>query len=173
MPSIQRVSVPESSLLARYLQGDAYADCYTTVIAGSVSHADYVTAFYTSPVFKLERRILRWAVARPSTDAQARQLALGEIDTFSAWRVEARADQQLLLCDLHGRTRSWLMVVPGDAAEATSTRLYFGSAVVPVANRKTGRLTMGWAFTVLLGFHQRYSIVLLRSAHRRLQARDR
>ena len=58
----------------------AYTDCYTADISGPVSHAQYVTAFYTTAVFKLERLILKWAVSRPSTDAQAEQMAAGAID---------------------------------------------------------------------------------------------
>jgi len=51
-------------------------------------------AFYTTLVFKLERLILKLAVSRPSTDAQAKQLAAGSIDEFSAWHVEARSENQ-------------------------------------------------------------------------------
>ncbi len=63
-----------------------------------------MTAFYTTGVFKLERRILKWAVARPSTDEQARQLAAGAIDAFfAAWRVERPHElPQLLLFDFSG-----------------------------------------------------------------------
>ena len=71
-----------------------------------------MTAFYTTWLFRLERWILRLAVARPSTDEEAHQLARGEREAFAAWSVEARAPDQLLMCDFTGRTRSWLMVVP-------------------------------------------------------------
>jgi hypothetical protein len=37
-----------------------------------VTLAEYVNAFYTTRVFRLERIILKWAVSRPSTDAQAK-----------------------------------------------------------------------------------------------------
>jgi hypothetical protein len=49
----------------------------------------------------------------------------GELAKFSAWRVEASAPNQLLLCDFMGRTRSWLMSAnlgDGGAAQAR-TRL--------------------------------------------------
>ena len=52
------------------------------------------------------------------------------------------------------------------------TRLYFGSAVVPVANAGSGEDSIGFAFRALLGFHKLYSRVLLRSAAARL-ARQR
>jgi hypothetical protein len=70
-----------------------------------VTQARYVEAFYTTPVFRIERRLLAGAMSRPSTDDDARRLATGRADTFSAWRVEARLDDQLLMCDVTGRTR--------------------------------------------------------------------
>ena len=130
MCSILPRPLPDTSLLSRYrlLQG-AYTDCYAIEIAGRVSQAEFVEAFYTTWVFKLERTILKWAVAKPSTDAQAALLAQGGLDAFSAWTVEDRSQNQLLLCDLHGRTRSWLMAVPAESGNGT--QLNFGSAVVP------------------------------------------
>ena len=155
--------MPPGALLRKYRDGEAYTDCYYADITRPVSQAAYVEAFYTTPVFRLERMILAWAVSRPSTDAQAASLANGSADAFAAWSVEGRTDDQLLLCDLHGRTRSWLMSVPLDGG----TRLYFGSAVVPVAGRD-GRVTLGTGYRALLGFHRIYSRVLLQSAHARL-----
>src|SRR4051812_28810807 len=94
--------------------------------------AEFVEAFYTTAVFKLERLLLRVFAARPSTDGQAGKLARGELSSFAAWSVEGRAPDQLLLSDFSGRTRSWLMVSASDEPGLACTRLYFGSAVVPV-----------------------------------------
>lgn len=157
--------LPPGALLQKYRDGEAYTDCYYADIARPVSQAAYTEAFYTTPVFRLERMILAWAVSRPSTDEQAAALANGSADAFAAWSVEGRTDDQLLLCDLHGRTRSWLMSVPLDGG--TGTRLYFGSAVVPVSGRD-GRASLGTSYRALLGFHRFYSRVLLQSAHARL-----
>lgn len=134
------------------------------------SHSAFVEAFYTTALFKVERLILAWFVARPSTDLQARQLAEGSTDSFAAWRVEGRAPDQLLLTDFVGRTRSWLMVAPVPGANAR-TRLYFGSAVVPRGHAGKGPPRMGLAFHALLGFHKLYSRLLLRAARSRMQAR--
>ena len=46
-----------------------------TEIPGRISFPEFVFAFYTTLLFKLERLILKWTVSKPSTDAQARQLA--------------------------------------------------------------------------------------------------
>jgi hypothetical protein len=170
MASIQVCPVcplPDDALLAAYQRHGAYTDCYATEVFRSVSHAQYVEAFYTGSVFKIERLLLSWFASRPSTDAQARELACGTLGTFSAWRVEARTADQLLMCDLSGRTRSWLMAAPVHAT--TSTRLYFGSAVVPVRRQGgSGTPTMGFPFKALLGFHKLYSRVLLGAARSRL-----
>jgi len=160
--------LPAGALLSRYSGGGAYADCYVIDFGRVVSHAEYVEAFYTTAVFKLERLLLRWFVSRPSTDAEARQLAEGRRDSFAAWTVEARTANQLLLGDLAGRTKSWLMVAASTGAESPGTRLYFGSAVVPRRGSDPGNTSLGFVFTALLGFHKLYSRILLRSAAARL-----
>jgi len=158
-------SLPDNALLNAYARDGGYTDCWVIDIAAGVSHAQYVEAFYTTWVFKLERWILEWAVARPSTDAQARELAAGTLGAFAAWSVEMRADNQLLMCDFIGRTRSWLMTAP---LPQGGTRLYFGSAVVPVRDKRTGEPTLGRSYSLLLGFHKLYSRVLLDAAARRI-----
>ena len=144
--------MPADSLLQKYAQSGAYTDCFSTAITRQITLAEFVEAFYTTWLFKLERTILRVAVSRPSTDAQAQALARNELDKFAAWYVEDRAGQQLLMCDFRDQTRSWFMLAPG--------RLYFGSAVIPVQRP---------AFRWLLGLHRLYSRALLAAARSRLQ----
>ena len=159
--TVQPAALPDHALLQTYARNGSYTDCFTTTIPYPVTHAQYVAAFYTTWVFKLERFILKWAVSRPSTDEQARKLAAGADDPFAAWSVEARAANQLLLCDMYGSTRSWLMAEPDGAG----TRLYFGSAVV-----KRGPAGIGRSYRLLMGFHTLYSRVLLHAAKRRLES---
>ncbi|WP_310389254.1 hypothetical protein [Roseateles sp.] len=161
MTSIHRCDLPPDALLTTYRREGAYTDCYATAIAWRVSHAEYVEAFYTTALFKAERVVLAWLVAKPSTDDEARRLADGTLDSFAAWRVEARGTDQLLMSDFQGRTRSWLMVTPAVGMGAEGTRLYFGSAVAAVVNARTGQRTLGLAFRVLLGLHKLYSRALL------------
>ena len=170
MFSIRPCALPDDALLNVYLNDGVYVDCYSTAVTGSISHAQFVNAFYTTWVFKLERWILKWAFNKPSTDAQAKQLADGASDAFAAWTIESRGDDQLLLCDYVGRTRSWLMVASATTDTGPRTRLYFGSAVVPVVNPKTGESSLGGGFGVLLGFHKLYSRILLSAARSRLEA---
>jgi hypothetical protein len=166
MSAIQPRPLPEAALLRRYANGADYTDCYTTLIDRSASHEAFVHAFYTTWVFRLERWILTWTVAKPSTDAEAAELAAGARESFAAWRVEARARDQLLMCDFLGNTRSWLMTA---AEGAAGTRLYFGSAVVARSDRATGKRTLGAPFRALMGFHKLYSRALLRAACSRLE----
>jgi len=166
--AVHPCTLPADALLRRYSGSGAYADCYVTEIASTVTHAEFVEAFYTTSVFKLERLILRLLASRPSTDSQANQLALGMLGSFAAWLVEDRTPNQLLLADITGRTRSWLMVAAHGNAGPGMTRLFFGSAVVPVRDKTTGRRSFGFMFRALLGFHKLYSRVLLAAARSRL-----
>ena len=146
--------------------GLGYVDCYAADVPRAVTHAEFVEAFYTGSVFKLERWLLKQFMAKGSTDQDGRQLAAGTRDDFSAWTVEGRATDQLLMCDIRGRTRSWLMVAP--RPDGTGTRLYFGSAVVARRRSSGDKRSLGVAFGALLGFHNLYSRVLLGAARSRL-----
>ena len=153
--------VPEGSLLDAHRRAGSFTDCFVTEVAGTISQARYVEAFYTTPLFKAERLILT-LVLRPSTDEGARQLAAGLREDFAAWRVEGRKPDELLMAT--GRTRSWLQAVPS----AAGTRLYFGSAIVPARNTAPGSDPLGPAFRALLGLHTLYSRALLQAARTRL-----
>ncbi len=166
MFSIEKCTVPARTMLDKYLANGAYTDCYMTEISGPVSFPEFIFSFYTTPLFKLERLILKLTVSKPSTDAQARQLAHGEINKFAAWHVEDRSENELLMCDFLGRTRSWFKVIP---VSQTHTRLYFGSAISSRQNPKTGKHPLAFGFKTLLGFHQVYSMLLLYSARSRIR----
>ncbi len=143
-------------------------DCYTTELPRHVSLAEYIEAFYTTWVFRLERFVLRWLISKPSTDTDAKLLAEGSRDTFAAWRVEGRAADQLLMCDYQQKTRSWFMTAPGAGRNASGTCLYFGSGIVPSTDPRTGESRLSPGFRWLIGFHRMYSRVLLRAAAARL-----
>ncbi len=170
MPSIKPCEVPPGSLLRKYKDDNGYADCYFAEVAGVVSQAAFIEAFYTSRLFKVERAILKHLASRPSTDAEAKQLADGSTDRFAAWRVEGRSASELLLADFTGRTRSWLTAYPFEGgADGVGTRLYFGSAVVPRQRRDGQKGGMGWVYHALLIFHRLYSRSLLRAARSRVR----
>ena len=167
MLTVRPCEVPLNSFLCQYKDGLGYADCYVIKVPGAVTQAAYIEAFYTSPLFKIERTLLRYLASKPATDADAKALAGGVATRFSAWRVEAQSSRELLLADFTGRTRSWLMATPAPLGnDPPGTLLYFGSAVVPLSRQ--GAQRMGWVFHALLGFHRLYSRMLLRTASQRV-----
>jgi hypothetical protein len=157
--------LPETSLLHAYCDAGAYADCYALDVGGAVTLARYVTAFYTSAVFRPERWLLSLVLRMPSTDEEAMRLGEGTTDRFAAWTVEARDVDQIMLCDYQARTRSWLMVAP---LPGGGTRLYFGTAVTTIDKTRTGRALARTTFHALLWFHKLYARALIGGAARRL-----
>jgi len=167
MKTVTTCELPNHALLIRHRAQGAYTDCYCCEVEIAVSFEAYVTAFYTSLPFRAERLILKLALRLPSSDQQASALARGDGDCFAAWKVEERADRQLLLTDIHGQTRSWLMLdVVG--TDPPRTLLYFGSAVIPRRDAVDGTRRMGAGYRLLLSFHKLYSRILLLAAQRRL-----
>ena len=166
MFSVETASLPADALLNSYALTDGcYTDCFGADVEGTIELPDFVGAFYVTRIFKLERLILRLFASISSTDEEAHQVASGDVDRFAAWHVEGRTERQLLMCDNSGRTRSWFAVEQIDGG--SSTRLFFGSAVVPPKDAKPGD-GLGVVFNALLGFHKLYSRLLLASARRRL-----
>jgi len=90
------------------------------------------------------------ATIRPSTDEQVLTLAAGKLDSFAAWSVESRSRDQVLLTDFRDRTRSWLMAANIASNGATGTRLYFGSAIVPVVDAPSSQAKLSFTYRALL-----------------------
>lgn len=160
MLGISPAQLPNFALLVLYAKKGAHTDCYTCRVDASMNLLDFIMVFYNTPLFKLERQLLK-LVGKPSSDLDVKDLAANQTDTFAAWSVEAREKDQILLRDYQGKTRSWLMV----SKESTGTRLYFGSAVI--AQKDSGEIGRG--FKLLMGFHKLYSILLLYSAKKALE----
>jgi hypothetical protein len=158
---IHACETPSHSLLLGY-RGRGYTDCYVIELPFPITFAEFVAAFYTTPLFKVERFLLAQVLRLPSTDAQALELAAGTRESFAAWSVEAREVNQTVLAA--GRTRSWLSVLPN---KSSGTQLFFGSAVV-ARRSSSGAQNMGFWFWALGGFHKLYSRALLRAASNRL-----
>jgi len=171
MLTIEKCTIPSQVLLSKYSLDGMYADSYRTEIQGHISLTVYVFAFYTTALFKLEQFILTYTARRPSNDTQARELADGTRNEFAAWTVESRNENELLMCDMLGRTRSWFMVIHLGMEDSQRTQLYFGSAVVPKKDQETGKTSLGSVFRALLGFHKIYSVLLLYSARTKLARR--
>lgn len=157
--------VPADSLLGRLAtQRGAFADAYALHLPRSVTLAEFVEAFYTTRLFKLERALIA-LLGKPSSDAMARAVARGEGRRIAVWTVEAREGDELLMHEDSGATRSWFKA---QAGEGGGTTLWFGSAVVPRRRGPGGEPRFSGVFHALLGFHRWYSRALLRAAARRL-----
>lgn len=165
--AITRESVPEDSLLRTFRGGThperwgRYADCFAVRIDRNVTLAQFVFAFYTSPLFLIERGLLRLLINAPSSRADARAIADGTSDKFAAWYVGQRTATQLLMCDRYERTRSWFRVEPDSRG---GTHLQFGSAVAAKRGETTVAPRRPATFSPLLSFHVLYSRALLRAA---------
>mgnify|MGYP001799952885 FL=1 len=157
---IDQTDVPPGSLIAEYAARDGhYADCFEAEYAPDAHLSDYITAFYTQPLFRAERLVLRVLARAPSTGADVAALAAGEAAQVAVWRVQGRTPSELLMIDKGGRTLSWLAVGAGVVR--------FGSVVVPVPGRG-GKPTLGPVFQSLVGAHKVYSRALLAGAVRRV-----
>ncbi|MEP3346236.1 MAG: hypothetical protein ABJN34_00305 [Litoreibacter sp.] len=161
MPDTAAHPLPADALLQRYAtKAGNYTDCFCCHMDGIVTLPQFVTAFYTAPLFRSERVILRFAVNRPSTDEDAVDVAHGATTRFSAWDVEDRTETQLLMCDLASKTRSWFMTRPHEGG----THLFFGSAVTPNQESET----VGLFIKATTWLHVAYSHALLKGAAKRL-----
>jgi hypothetical protein len=172
MFSITQDAVPADALLKTHLGGPGperwreSGDCFAVSVDRVVPLAAFVFAFYTSPVFRIERLILALLTGAPSTDTEARRLADGSGTSFAIWRVGERTATQLLMCDCYERTRSWFGVVP---LKNGKTLLQFGSAV---ASNSGPRVATRARRPLLLKFHVVYSQVLLNAAKRRVMKKQ-
>ncbi|WOE75261.1 hypothetical protein [Alterisphingorhabdus coralli] len=147
MTSIESIPVPPDSLLAQFGPAHASRDCFARTVPGTVSLTDFVERFYCSWVFRPERLALG-LIGHGASNADARQLAHGKAQRFSAWNVIERRDTEILLQDVLGATASWLAV----QYHGETTTLLFGSWVgKPSQNRSR----------ILGPFHRWYSRVLL------------
>ena len=150
MFAVRCIALPPDALLQAKQAAGAFTDCYVLRVDRTVTLADCIAAFFTTPVFKLERWIIARVLGKASTDAEARALADGHSEHFLVWVTEARSETQILLGV--GRTATWLRVEPS----GSSTVLYLGSAIEqPDSARR------GWRYRALLGFHDVYSRLLL------------
>ena len=166
--NINEIEVPVTALSAKYRERGAFIDCYCIDLPKDISLEQYIQSFYTTTLFKLERTVLSIATLKSASDKDAVELSLGLADKYSIWSVESRRDNQILLADFTGKTKSWLMVQRLTSTKTPMTRLYFGSVVIPKTITKNGQVSFGAVFHLLSKFHQIYSRALLKAATQQL-----
>ena len=151
--------LPDETLLGRYAEPPHYTDAFSASVAGRVPLERWVRSFYTTPLFRCERLVLA-AVRLGSTDTELDAMLEGRASRFAAWTVEDRRADELLMCDVNGRTRSWFKV---GANTDDTTRVWFGSAVLASDD------ALPFGYRLLLPAHRVYSRRLLAAAVRRLE----
>lgn len=157
---VTQCPVPSGTLLARYVgQGWTYTDCYDCDVPHDVVFDDFVHAFYTTWLFRVERLILSCVLRRPITDRDADMMLSGQSEEFAAWRVERRGENEILLCDKSLATGSWFGMQDLGAGR---TRLMFGSVVV------ADEAPLHVAVRLILPIHALYSKALLGCAQGRI-----
>lgn len=167
MIRVEERDSPKDSLLHQYTEKPGcHADAFMAEINFTPSLKDYITAMFGSPVFRIERVLLAVAAATPTFKKDLTAFALAEKDSFALWKTMERSDQELLMEVEKGRVRTWLMVEP---TEGETSKLWFGSAIVPktTPSREVGDI--GFTFKALMGFHKLYSRILLLAAIRGLK----
>ena len=170
MTNICSADIPDGSLLAEYNDirdgkiAENFCDCYSVTVNGIICLEELVYAFYTCPVFAIERRILAIVLGVPSSDEYARQLSTGQCNRYLAWTVENRREHEMLLRFPKSHTGSWFMVRHTVEDGLDRTELLFGSVVFP----KKSNTGFGLIFHCLSGFHRLYSAALLKSAKKRV-----
>ncbi len=159
---------PEAALINGFASRPGfYTDCFVTRVPGQVDLQAFLHAFYSTPLFRLERWILRKALGVATSDTDLEALVAGESGSFAVWQLETRTEDQLVAKAVAGsdRTRSWFMVEPDD----NGTRLYFGSVLEPGPQASAGQPPkLGMLFKLGIGPHRLYSRALLNGARKAL-----
>jgi len=163
--TIQATEIPSSALLYGHVERGEYADAFYTDITYSADLSEYIRAFYSSRVMRVERFILKF-IGKPSSADQVEKLATGEISELAVWSVAERRKNEILLPDSYDRTCSWLMV---SYPSTGKTRLHFGTGVHRMRQQGEGATSLNLFFRATIGFHLLYSKVLLRSARNQLE----
>jgi hypothetical protein len=162
----QMQHLPDHALHKPYQDAGGYADIFHARLSKPATLSELLTAFYTCPVFKIERMILRIILGKGSTDDQARALAKGERTQFAAWDVAQRNETQMLMRDYKGMTLSWFMIEEDDPHI-----IYFGTAIVAAKGASPKSPKIPLLFSSTLWFHKAYSRALLWSTQRQLEKR--
>ncbi len=163
MGRITQTPVPDGSLLqALATDTGAYADCFEAKVTCDVPADDaferFVFLFFDSPVFRLERAVLRLSGKAPKERNNPLALAQGDTDVFAVWRVHQRTETEILMAVPETPVRTWLSL----EKDGGTAELRFGSAILS----EEGKDVPHWIFPVTLRAHLVYSRLLLRAAVR-------
>lgn len=150
MVQVIATTLPKSACLNDYEHhAGVYTDCFQTELPKGGTLESYINAFFNTWLFRIERMILSTAAKKPVSDEDIARLAQGTSNTMSAWQVERRDADQILLEVPQPPIRTWLMrsgegekTSSISAARSCQTRL-IGTAM----QRCHSCSTRSWGFT--------------------------
>ncbi|MEM6461777.1 MAG: hypothetical protein AAF724_07675 [Pseudomonadota bacterium] len=164
MPTVERATVPEDSLLHAYAAREGcYTDCFFADVHGPPDLEQYVNLFFNSRAFRFERRVLSVFGRGPVTGEAIAALASGDAQRFAIWKVENRTSSELMLAVTGAPLRTWLKV-DAVAASRDRARLMFGSVSLPSPRSRADNPRPGLAYRLFVPFHLAYSRFLLNGA---------
>ncbi|KAG9413773.1 hypothetical protein AC1031_012994 [Aphanomyces cochlioides] len=120
-------SLRPANLIARFLDvPNQYVDVYETTLSRPTTVQELARAFFESPVFQVERRVLKLAGAGEVTDEAIQALNFEPGDAVATFQVVENAPGEILLCWSDKETvngHSWL------ALTENGTTVLFGSTI--------------------------------------------
>ena len=168
---VRKTQPPDGSLLHSFtaLPG-AHVDCYHADVDRRLDLTAYITTFFDTSVFRLERRILALAGQQYATTEDVNMLANDQCEHFATWQVEQRTDDELLMGVRGQPIKTWLFTRENETGGAA---LYFGSAVIPEDTGTGGTPRISAIIRALTPLHKLYSRILLMLAARALRRPER
>jgi len=172
--SAQKTTVPRGSLLETKAEKCEFLDSFEVSMpldrlptkykdkleCSNESIELFAKAFFCSPLFQFERKILGLAVpeSKNDSDAEIAKLKFVKGDKITMFTVDSRSPYEILLDWGHGYT--WLGITPTEFNNSkTTVKLHLGSAITSVPT----------FVNLLLPSHYLYSKLLLVSARYKLQ----
>ncbi len=161
MTYVRKADIPAAALVNSYSgKPETRVDSYEIDVPNRVSLEAFIGSFYRGRLFRIERWIIQTLTGHASSDAQIEALLCGKAEKFSAWTLEVRRRDQMIMCDYQSRTCSWFMVEPRNGG----TCLRFGSVIKPTDYAGRSEWLSKPVIVLLLPLHGLYSRLLLSQA---------
>lgn len=166
MITVKRIGVPEGSFLKAYEGREGCeTDCFQADVPGHPDIDRFVHIFFDTWVFRIERRLLALLGEDYATSEDVAALAGRSSDTLAAWTVQDRSADEIILAFKRPRGRTWLQATQLDGSLG-STRLRFGSALLPNIDSEGQTASISWGLKIGLPLHRLYARLLLAAAAR-------
>lgn len=164
MYKVSRTRVPKNTLLKTYeaMEGSE-ADCFQVDVEGRPDIQRFIRIFFDTWVFRLERRVLSLMGVDYATTDDVIALAKGRQSSLAAWTTLERNANEIILAFDKPTGRTWLQVSTSDEG-AETTRLSFGSALLPKRHSSKSKPAIGKLLKASLPIHRLYARILLAAA---------